>query len=252
MVKAILMIFLMLILSSVITINNRTIEGNSLINKTSTVTFANTSNIVYDISSHPFGISYSDWTKKWWQWTYSIPWDKNPSYDDTGKYCNINQNGPVWFLTLSYKHPVTRVCEIPENTALLITLLNSECSFAESKAFKTENQLRECAKETQDFVSGAIASIDGINIPNADKYRIQTDLFNFTLPNNNILNLTSQTTQAIADGNWLFLKPLSSGIHELKVKGFINSTIPTTTFQGNQYAGPIGWNQTTSYILNVR
>ncbi len=59
------------------------------------------SNLVYDVNSKPFNVSYADWTEKWWQWTYSIPWDKNPSYDDTGKYCSENQIHPVWFLTFS-------------------------------------------------------------------------------------------------------------------------------------------------------
>jgi hypothetical protein len=66
-----------------------------------------------------------------------------------------------------------------------------------------------------------------------------------------ILNLTSQTTQAVADGNWLFLKPLHAGIYELKAKGDINAT-STIEINGNQYNGPIGWNYTTTYILNVK
>ena len=89
------------------------------------------SNLVYDVNSTPFNVSYADWTEKWWQWTYSIPWDINPSYDDTGKYCSENQIHPVWFLTLVYEHPVICSCDILENTALLITLLNSEYSYAE-------------------------------------------------------------------------------------------------------------------------
>ena len=211
----------------------------------------NVSNLVYDLNTKPFNVSYSDWTAKWWQWAYSIPWDRNPSYDDTGKYCSENQNGTVWFLTQAFEHPVTRACEIPRSTALLITLLNSECSFAEFKSLKTEQELRDCAKSMQDIVNGLHASLDGISIPNLEKYRVQTNLFNFTLPENNILNLTAQTTQSVADGNWLFLKPLPPGIHKLEVKGDINGNASTTEFQGNQFAGPIGWNQTTTYILKV-
>ncbi|HYY71851.1 MAG TPA: hypothetical protein VE595_05515 [Nitrososphaeraceae archaeon] len=209
------------------------------------------SNFIYDIDSNPFNVSYADWTEKWWQWTYSIPWDKNPSYDDTGKYCSENQSGPVWFLTLAYGHPVTRICVIPENTALLITLLNSECSCAEFTLLKTEEGLRECAKRIQDLVVGGNASLNKMPIPNLENYRVQTDIFNFTLPENNILNLTSQTTHAVADGNWLFLKPLPAGTHELKVKGDINAT-STIMIKGNEYNGPVGWNYTTTYILNVR
>lgn len=210
------------------------------------------SNLVYDLNAKPFNVSYADWTAKWWQWAYSIPWDRNPSYDDTGKYCSENQNGSVWFLTQAFEHPVIRTCEIPRSTALLITLLNSECSFAEFKSLKTEQELRDCAKSMQDIVSGLHASLDGISIPSLEKYRVQTNLFNFTLPENNILNLTAQTTQSVADGNWFFLKPLPPGIHKLISKGDVNGNVSTIEFHGNQFAGPIGWNQTTTYILKVK
>ncbi len=64
------------------------------------------------------------------------------------------------------------------------------------------------------------------------------------------MNLTSQSTQAVADGNWLFLKPLPAGTYELKVKGNINTV--TIKINGNEYNGPVGWNYTTTYILNVK
>jgi hypothetical protein len=211
---------------------------------------SNISSLVYDLNSTPFNTSYADWTAKWWQWTYSIPWNKNPSYDDTGKYCGENQHGPVWFLTLAFEHPVERTCHIPQNTALLITLLNSECSYVEYKHLETEEKLTDCAKKMQDVVSGAEASLNDITIPNVAKYRIQTNLFDFTLPQDNILDLTAQTTQAVADGNWLFLKPLPPGKYELKVKGEIDR-VSSNELGGNEYNGPIGWNQTTTYILWV-
>ena len=210
------------------------------------------SNLVYDLNTKPYNVSYAGWTARWWQWAYSIPWDRNPSYDDTGKYCSENQNGPVRFLTQAFEHPVTRTCEIPRSTALLITLLNSECSFAEFKSLKTEQELRDCAKSMQDIVGRLHASLDGISIPNLEKYRVQTNLFNFTLPENNILNLTAQTTQSVADGNWLFIKPIPPGIHKLIAKGDVNGIVSTIEFHGNQFAGPIGWNQTTTYILKVK
>ena len=71
----------------------------------------------------------------------------------------------------------------------------------------------------QDAVNGGHAFLNEVNISSLIEYPVQTKMFNFTLPQNNILNLTSQTTQAVADGNWLFLKPLPQGTHELKIKG---------------------------------
>ena len=252
--KSMIIVLLILTPTMVLPVNSMfaTTGNQSSVNQDMARVDLNTSSLVYDLNSNPFNISYSDWTEKWWQWTYSNPWDRNPSYDDTGEHCDENQSGPVWFLTQAFEHPVERTCNIPQNTALLITLLNSECSYAEFKQLKTEDELRECAKNMQDFVTGGEASLNNITIPDVAKYRIQTDLFNYTLPQDNILNLTAQTTQAVADGNWLFLKPLPPGKYELKVKGEIDPKVSTNeTASGNEYNGPIGWNQTTTYNLLV-
>jgi hypothetical protein len=50
-----------------------------------------------------------------------------------------------------------------------------------------------------DIVSGGSVLQEGKSIPKQFMYRLQTNLFNFTLLQNNILNLTTQTTQSIAD-----------------------------------------------------
>lgn len=251
-----LTIFIIIILISNSIYDKSFSIGNFNYTGLTNVTDLDISKLTYDINSNPFNISYSDWTTKWWQWAYSVSSNANPSYDDTGKYCSQNQDGPVWYLTLSYKHPVTRICDIPENTSLLITLLNSECSFAEFPLLKTENELRECARSMQDIVTGGNASINGIDIPNKQIYQVKSDLFNFTLPINNILNLPSQTTQAISDGIWVFLKPLLIGNYELKFKGNIkiiaNNHSNGDLNKYDEFAGPLGWNYTTTYLLSVK
>ena len=50
---------------------------------------------VFSADSKPYGLTYGQWTAKWWQWAYSIPKEINPSYDDTGKNCAQGQSGPV-------------------------------------------------------------------------------------------------------------------------------------------------------------
>ena len=178
---------------------------------------------IFDSQSKPYGISYAEWTSKWWKWAYSVPKNINPAYDDTGKYCSEGQSGPVWFLTSSYKHPVDRFCSIPSGKSILLTMLNSECSFAELPNFKTENQLRQCAKQMQDSVVRLQASINGANISALEKFRIQSPLFNFTVHKNNILGLPPQTTSAVSDGNWVFLKPLPIGNYIISFKGSLKN-----------------------------
>jgi hypothetical protein len=81
------------------------------------------------------------------------------------------------------------------------------------------------------------------------EYRIQSSLFNFSLPHDNILWLPPQKTQAVSDGNWVFLKPLSTGQHEIKFKGEVNKTIGASD---SNFAGPIGWDYQTTYIVTIK
>ncbi len=204
----------------------------------------------------PYNITYGEWTARWWQWAYSIPKNIHPAYDDTGKNCAQEQNGPVWFLPGTFGHPVTRMCDIPVGKAILFPILNSECSFAEFPNLKTLSELRTCAKTIQDQVTTFYASIDGVLIPNLEKYRIQSPPFNFTLPQNNILGMPSNiTTQAVADGNWVFLKPLSPGIHKIVFKGEVQQTRIGEKISNNvsssSFAFPSGWDFETTYNLTI-
>ena len=229
------------------TINNKT-------NRNSTIPIG-----TYQAYSKPFGLAYSEWTAKWWQWAYSIPKDVNPAYDDTGKYCSKGQSGPVWFLTGAYNHSVDRYCSIPAGKSILFTILNSECSFAEFPKLKTQQDLNRCSKEMQDAVIHLEASIDGINIKDFRQYRIQSPLFNFTLPKNNILKLPPQTTQAVSDGNWVFLKSLPVGEHIIHFKGGLKSINASgaaiaktnTTVTNYNFAGPYGWDYPVTYHLTI-
>jgi hypothetical protein len=214
---------------------------------------------VFSADSKPYNLTYGEWTARWWQWGYSVPKNSNPAYDDTGKNCAQGQKGPVWFLAGTYGHPVDRVCTIPAGKAILFPILNSECSFAEFPKLKTLSQLRTCAKTIQDHVTTLYASVDGIPIPRLQEYRIQSSPFNFTLPQNNILGMPANTTQAIADGNWVFLKPLSPGIHKLTFKGGIQQSKKIGISNNNvsdsssaSFAFPSGWDFETTYNLTVK
>ncbi|MFB5600696.1 MAG: hypothetical protein ACE5SW_10785 [Nitrososphaeraceae archaeon] len=229
--------------------SNQTMNKNNNNNMT-----GDNSNLVFEPASNPFNITYSDWTAKWWQWAYSIPKDIHPAYDSSGKFCQVSQKEPVWFFTGTFEHSVIRYCEIPSDVGVLFPVLNSECSFAEYPEMKTMEELSNCAKKIQDTTVPEFVTFNGIKIPNLENYRIQSELFNFTLPKNNILDLPAGTTQAVSDGNWMFLKPLPPGDYEVKFKG----NIRPIDYQAKdskvkeEFAGPIGWNYTTTYLLTIK
>jgi hypothetical protein len=199
--------------------------------------------------SKPYGLTFGEWTAKWWQWAYAIPKNTNPAYDDTGRYCTVNQKGPVWFFTGSYGKDASRQCSVPSDKDILFPILNSECSFAEFPSLKNEEQLRVCAKETQDTVTQVKASMDGKNITNLEGYRIQSPLFNLSLPENNIVGLPPQSTQAVSDGNWVFLKPLPKGEHIISFKGDLRNISDVQENKNNSFsfAGPYGWDNKVTY-----
>jgi hypothetical protein len=74
---------------------------------------------------------------------------------------------------------------------------------------------------------GAIsATLDGQKIENLDSYRTATDFFNITYVKDNIFDVPAGTYRGVADGFFVFLKPLSVGNHELQNKTSV--TNPTT------------------------
>lgn len=212
--------------------------------------------LVFSANSKPYNLTYGEWTARWWQWGYSIPKNINPAYDNTGKNCAQKQNGQVWFLAGTFGHSVNRACTIPTGKSILLPILNSECSFAEFPKLKTLSELRICAKTIQDHVTTLYASLDGVPIPHLQQYRIQSPPFNFTLPQNNILGMRpNTTTEAIADGNWLFLKSLSPGVHKLIFEGGVQHPTKmeanSNNDTGGSFAFPSGWDFETTYDLTV-
>src|ERR1043166_1413667 len=164
------------------------------------LTYAVTSFKTFPLNSKPFGMSYSQWTIKFWQWYMKIPMKPppHPGDDPTGAACTKSQDGPVWFLVGSSGSKQVRECLVPYGKAILLTPIDMECSFAEYPSLKNESQLKTCAKEDQDKVNSLKLIVDGVSLANVSKYRVSSSLFNFTLPPDNILGLDPQITQAVS------------------------------------------------------
>jgi hypothetical protein len=188
----------------------------------STVSAVQESDLVVSPDSKPYGITYGEWSAKWWQWALSIRADKHPIHDIDGRYCGTDQNNPeAWFLAGSGGGQVVRNCTVPGDKALFFPIMNVECSFAEDETAKTEEQLRNCARDDQNTVRNLRLNIDGLEIQNLTKYRTESPLFNFTTPEIGIFNLKSAKSQGVSDGFFVMVKPLSSGSHEITFSGVL-------------------------------
>jgi hypothetical protein len=196
---------------------------------------------LFAVDSKPYGITYAEWTAKWWTWVYSLSTSLNPANDDTGKNCAQNQSGPVWFLAGAINGNSKRSCDIPAGKAILFPIINSECSYAEYPEAKTESDLRNCAVAQQNKVKSIQVIVDGVPLQDLKKYRVLSSSFTITLPKDNILGRPSGVTQAISDGNWVFLKPLSPGKHEIHFSGV---SVDYTTTGTQNFAQDVLYNIT--------
>lgn len=180
--------------------------------------------VVYSKDSSPYGVPYKDWIARWWQWDVGIPSLQHPRDQYTSEKCTVNQNGSVWFIPDILTGKEERTCTIPEGKAILVPLITGECDTSESPS-QSDADSRQCSTAGDEY--GAIsATLDGQKIENLDSYRTATDFFNITYVKDNIFDVAAGTYRGIADGFFVFLKPLSVGNHELQVKSSVNN--PTT------------------------
>jgi hypothetical protein len=169
---------------------------------------------LYAPDSKSFGITYAEWTARWWEWVLSIAKTENPLVDEDGKNCANNQSGPVWFLAGTLRGPAERSCAIPADKAILFPVINVEASVAEGDG-TTEEALAARVKFEMDQITDMRAMISGTNVNELKHYRIKSPPFDVTLPADNVLGLPAQTTKMMSEGYWLFLKPLEPGKYDL-------------------------------------
>lgn len=177
--------------------------------------------------SRPYGLTYGQWTVKWWQWLASIPADKSPAADETGIHAAVGQTDPsVWFLAGTFGgKSADRKCVIPAGMSVLFPIINYEINPFERPDLKTDPDLIRHVVEDEDDVLNLMCMIDSQTVP---VYRIPSDpvMFTITIHEDNPFNISGgTTTRATSDGYWVFLKCLQPGEHSLYFAGSCSSGI---------------------------
>lgn len=189
-----------------------------------TVSFSGNANPgVLPSNSKPYGMTYGEWSARWWQWAISLPTDNNPLFNTAD--CSTGQLGPVWFLGGSFVSATdVRNCNVPFGKALFFPIVNNECSDLESPPWygATPEERRACAPLVINTVSDIAAEIDGVPIQNLEAYRVLSPNFYFTAPPNNLLGVPADTGQSVGDGYYLMVAPLRSGPHTIHFTATIN------------------------------
>jgi hypothetical protein len=192
------------------------------------------------ISPHTkaYGMTYGEWSAKWWQWALSLPVDQNPYFDEDHDCSNgaHGQLGPVWFLTgvVNVSGTAVRDCTVPAGKALFFPILNVECATLEGNGL-TEAELRACTRSFMGVVTNVAAEIDGVPIQHVRDYRALSPLFTYgPLPDDNVLQLfgfdapDGAISLSVTDGFYLMLEPLSVGQHTIRFTGTFGAPINFT------------------------
>jgi hypothetical protein len=184
--------------------------------------------LVFPIHDRPFGLSYGDWTVKWWKWILQIPKSINPLFDMDGKNAYLNQiHDKVFFLcqTLESSEEFPhRTVKIPKESSIFMPVINWVSVLGEDG--ETDEQLLQVARQRMDVVKDLHIYINEITLTTdiLKKFRTESPFLDVLLPENNIFGLPSGQTRMVSDGYWIFLRPISDSIR-IKSLGSCSSGI---------------------------
>ena len=159
---------------------------------------------------------------KWCRWMLSIPKEKNPSIDSSGKNCSSQQlDENVWFLTGSFGNirRINRRCTIPLGRSIFFPIMEKEDSLAEDTDLASDLGLIERCVDSMNHVFYLEAIIDGSKVQQLENYRVRSDVFDFNFPSDNVYGVRQGLTRSVCDGYWLFIKPLPIGRHKIEFMG---------------------------------
>ena len=166
-----------------------------------------------------------EWSARWWQWSFAIPASTNPMLDNTGAFCDVGQQGPVWFLAGIFGvGTVDRTCTVPRGRYILFPIANAFwINSALDDPNNTETDYRQFANDTlPPSIGGELdATLDGNPIifnPRTPIIRSQSPVFTATFPTGNVFGLDPSLLTGfpiVSDGFWVMLPPLDPGVHIL-------------------------------------
>jgi hypothetical protein len=181
------------------------------------------------------GHSYPELASAWTNWLVKEPIATNPAFDVDGSLCGLNQEGDVWFLASTFDGVADRTCEIPAGKGVFLSLGGVFVSFAPEfpsagdPCLAVGSSVEQVRCDVNDDVPLApsisfAVTIDGTPIEDLFAYRAQSEPGAFTLVVPDPSFLTDLGLDAgnryptVADGYFLFLKPLKPGTHSLQLR----------------------------------
>lgn len=161
---------------------------------------------------------YPELSADWWKWAYAqlIP----PYVDPDGRFCDLGQAGPVWFLAgTDGSFDASRSCTVPKGKYLFLPVINMiHIARRTATNQRAENcrRMQESAAVNNDKLISAVVFIDDVQIEDVARYRVRSkgcfDPFGADPSDRESLE-----TVAASDGYWLLIAPLPGGRHTIRI-----------------------------------
>ncbi|MGK5559157.1 hypothetical protein ACSNOI_46930, partial [Actinomadura kijaniata] len=143
---------------------------------------------------------------RWWRWACSVPGDRHPCRDATGRHAGVNQPEDVFFLAGTFGGEASRACAVPGGVPLFFPVLNV---FAEDdgKGVPHFRRVRVAAR------------LNGVDLPvtavtNDVPYRLVGVPGNPMTP-----GADGRDVRIVGSGHWCRIDPLAPGGYVLEFAG---------------------------------
>ena len=168
----------------------------------------------------------------WWQWALSKPFEDNPLFGGDLTYTEQQCDGTplpdtvddTWFLAGTFDgSEAVRTCTVPDDTTLFFPAFNVGVIRDPADPGDTEAHLFD---QAHGYVDAALAdpkfsmvvTVDGNAVPKGKIRRAEAGLFSGESPLLSEDGTTPVSYQAVTDGKWVTLPPLSAGEHTIAWK----------------------------------
>jgi hypothetical protein len=171
--------------------------------------------VIVDKEDKVDGKPLDEYAGIWWQWAYSMPDRDSPIIDKTGEKCDVNQEGPVWFLAGGYgSSKIKRSCVVPSDKYIFFPVINM-VHYSKVPGAMTCRQAQKSAAMNNNYLTSFVVTVDGEKIVNPAFHRYQSpDCFDLLGMVPKELH-APRVYPAAADGYWVMLRPLPSGLHKI-------------------------------------
>jgi hypothetical protein len=193
----------------------------------------------YNIKSLPAGMKSIDpLLDNYWNW-----WAKqSPAYSQNWPSCMIGQAGKLGSnqSIVFFGDPATAVetnvnaknqnCQISSNQAIFFPPYNGLCNTGEERG-ETPAQLLQCAIGTNKGIKIMNLKIDGNDVSNAIFHTNTSKPFIWDVPKDNVYAFPASNPNvgrhpAMAEGYYVFIKPLPLGTHKIELEVLRNPQEP--------------------------